>query len=763
MRTVALTAVAAMAWAGLAVVASGGSGGPWRPAGGTMLTPWALDVDPDAPLPEYPRPSMRRDEWKNLNGLWEYAITSRDAGEPTSWDGRILVPFPVESALSGVARRVGPGEALWYRRAFVPVQRGADRLLLHVGASDWETTVIVNGRVMGHHRGGYDPFTVDITEALSGVGEQTLVVRVWDPTDAGLQARGKQTRRPGGIFYTPVTGIWQTVWLEPVPPSHVRGLRLRADPDAGTLTVLAEVANPGGTLVRATAGRSRQTGISSPGEPVTVRLDPGEHRRWTPEEPWLHTVEVEVLRGSRVVDRVWADFAVRTIERRADASGVERLHLNGEPVFMLGLLDQGWWPDGLYTAPTDEALRHDLEMTRRMGFNLIRKHVKVEPKRWYHHADRLGLLVWQDMPSLLGPGAAVQAGAARDGTLGELDRAQFREELRAMVATLANHPSIVAWVPFNEGWGQHDTNEVLAYVRSLDPTRPVGGPSGWEDRGVGDLHDMHAYPGPSMHPPSAGRASVLGEFGGLGLPIAGHLWQQRDNWGYRTYEDPASLLAAYESLIARLETLAIGGLAGAVYTQTTDVEGEVNGLMTYDRRVTKLDPDRLASMHRRVIDAASAGGSIRTIVASSAERGQAWRYTLADPGSGWMRPGFDDAGWSVGEGGFGTPQTPNTSVRTRWDTPVIWLRRTVRLPALGGSRVGLWIHHDEDTVVYVNGVEAARLSGYTGGPVPVLLGDAASGTLVEGENLLAIRTTQTGGGQYIDAGLFAIDRASVGR
>jgi len=449
---------------------------------------------------------------------------------------------------------------------------------------------------------------------------------------------------------------------------------------------------------------------------------------------------------------------MRTILLGKGPHGFNRLLLNDQPLFQYGPLDQGWWPDGLYTAPTDEALRLDIEVTKRLGFNMARKHVKVEPDRWYYWADRLGLLVWQDMPSLSARGQNhfVAPGSPADAAVSHECRMQYRAELRAMIEALRNHPSIVVWVPFNEGWGQHDTNEILAWVNELDPTRLVDGPSGWEDRGAGDLKDLHQYPGPGMFPPMSDRVSVLGEFGGLGLPVAGHLWQRDRNWGYRNLEDREQLARDYAALVSDLRLLIGQGLAAAVYTQTTDVEGEVNGLLTYDRAVMKIDPARLAAINAAVYEPPPIE---REVLPTSRQVAQTWRYTFSEPTGEWMAAEFDDASWSDGPGGFGTAMTPGAVVGTAWSGSDIWIRRDFDLAVndAGDAALMLCIHHDEDAQVYLNGALAAAIEGYTTGYRHIALSDAGRAALRAGRNTIAIHCRQTRGGQFIDAGLVRIE------
>lgn len=581
--------------------------GKWEPAKGPLMTRWAADVSPERVHPEYPRPQLVRSEWLNLNGLWQYAIVPTNQARPEAWQGEILVPFPVESALSGVMKAVGPEQRLWYRRNFVvPEAWKGKRVRLNCGAIDWEAVVWVNGREVGRHRGGYDGMTFDVSEALREGGEQELVVAVWDPSDAGTQARGKQVRRPGGIFYTSTTGIWQTLWLEPVAESHVAGnLRVVTDIDQGVVEVTPVVRMERDVEVRVEAfdGATKVSEAVEVGKGVratfgpTVRLKIPGAKWWSPEQPFLYDLRVTVSEGGRVVDEVRSYFGMRKIAVAKDEQGVPRLMLNNAVVFQFGPLDQGFWPDGLYTAPTDEALRYDIEMTRRLGFNMARKHVKVEPERWYYWCDRLGLLVWQDMPS------GDRGIGTRDPDIRRTpeDGAQFEAELRAMVTGRFNHPSIVMWVPYNEGWGQWDTARIADLVRSWDPTRLVNHASGWTDRGVGDVNDIHVYPGPGAPKVESKRAGVLGEFGGLGLPIPGHTWQEERNWGYRSYSTMSELTEAYLALIRKLRPMTgVGGLSAAVYTQTTDCEVEVNGLLTYDRALVKLDERLVAEANRTV-------------------------------------------------------------------------------------------------------------------------------------------------------------------
>ncbi len=612
----------------------------WRPVEGRIMSRWAAEVKPGLVLPEYPRPQMVREEWLNLNGLWDYAIVAKDAGRPAVWDGKILVPFAVESALSGVGKPVGAGKELWYHRTVaVPKNWRGGRVLLHFGAVDWESTVWVNGRDAGTHRGGYDPFVYDITEALKQGTKQEIILRVFDPTDEANSpiARGKQVMKPHGIFYTAVTGIWQTVWIEPVPSTYVEKLKLTPDVDQGTLSFEPTVTgNAEGATMAMTVSRGQAVIAEAEvpaGTPAALKIPQPE--LWSPDNPFLYDVQVVLKKNGKVLDEVTSYAGMRKIALGKDDEGYVRLFLNDKPLFELGPLDQGWWPDGLYTAPTDTALRYDLETIKALGMNMLRKHVKVEPDRLYYWCDKLGVLVWQDMPSALYDREAFSAAA-----LAQRD-AQFEAEWKAIMDARANHPAIVMWVPFNEGWGQYETERITAWTKQHDPTRLVNNASGWTDKGVGDTSDIHSYPGPAMPPVEEKRAAVLGEFGGLGLPIAGHLWQAEGNWGYRNFDDTRVYEARYAELIKNLYPLVDGGLAAAVYTQTSDCEIEVNGLMTYDRAVIKLDPARFAALNRGYLPPRFVGDHEQFIGAServelAARPGATIRYTKdgSEPGPG---------------------------------------------------------------------------------------------------------------------------------
>jgi glycosyl hydrolase family 2 len=712
----------------------------WKPVEGTLQTPWTQDVSPQRVWSEYPRPQMSRPNWTNLNGLWDYAIVAKEADQPESWAGKILVPFAVESALSGVKKPVLPEQRLWYRRPFTrPKLRAGQRLLLHFGAVDWQCTLWINGVEIGRHTGGYDPFTFDITPQVKS-GDNELILSVWDPTDAGYQPRGKQVLKPGGIMYTAVTGIWQTVWIEVVPENYIQSLKIVPDINRNLVKVTVQTSSPAQVEVKALdQGRmvARQQGNSG----RIIELSIPSPKLWSPDNPNLYDLKVSLLRNGDSIDEVTSYFGMRKIEVAPDKEGILRLKLNHEVVFQYGPLDQGWWPDGLYTPATDEAMKYDIVMTKKFGMNMARKHVKYECARWYYWCDKLGLLVWQDMP-------------AGDSPRHDESKANFRRELRSMIDALHNFPCIVMWVPFNEGWGQYDTPEIVQWIQQYDPTRPVNEASGWHDRKSGDVSDMHSYPGPGTRPAEEKRVVVLGEFGGLGMPVKGHTWQAEKNWGYVSYQTKKDLTDAYVNLLNRMRPLIGQGLSAAVYTQTSDVEVEVNGLMTYDRAEIKLDLDRSEKAAQKLY---LPPPKVTILVPTSQHQAQTWRYTTAQPKDDWIKPDFDDQSWSRGPGGFGTENTPGAVVGTVWNSPDIWLRRTVTLDKIPtAGELGLILHHDEDAEVYINGAQIMSLKGYITGYQSTSLPQEAVKALKPGPNTLAVHCHQTDGGQFIDVGLVMI-------
>ncbi|MFZ5880839.1 MAG: glycoside hydrolase family 2 protein [Chloroflexota bacterium] len=586
-----------------------------------MKTRWTPAAP--TPLPEYPRPQLTRPDWLNLNGEWDYAILPKDAPAPKTFDGKILVPYPVESMLSGVQKSLLPGQRLWYRRIFphpafgTPLPRAGEgtgvRALLHFGAVDYECSIFLNGRPIGSHRGGYLPFTFDITDALSG-GDNELTVSVWDPSDTGLQQRGKQVLQPKGIWYTPISGIWQTVWLELVPEVSIESLKLTPDLDGGSLTVEVQLRGAGGGLRVEAEAFSGGEKISSGGgqAPGPIQVAVPNPIAWNPSNPYLYDLRVRLIRDGQILDEVGSYFAMRKFGLVKDAHGYLRFALNGEPLFLYGPLDQGFFPDGLYTPPSDEAMLFDIEYTRAIGCNLIRKHIKVEPLRWYYHCDRLGMIVWQDMPNggridgetvailslILGFHRNDTRWLSRFGRADESNRAEYRAELQGMLDHLHNAACIAAWVPFNESWGQFHAKEVGAWVKAYDPTRLVDHASGWFDQGGGDFNSKHIYVKKLKAPARGRRAFALTEFGGYSLKIPAHVWDEAQKFGYRFYETSGALTDAYLALLENeLKPLIAQGMTAAIYTQTTDVEIEINGYLTYDREVEKMDAEKIKAAH----------------------------------------------------------------------------------------------------------------------------------------------------------------------
>ena len=509
----------------------------WKPAGERIKTEWATKIDVENVLPEYPRPIMERPNWVNLNGLWNYAITSVGQAAPQKYEGQILVPFAIESSLSGVGKRLGKENDLWYQRKFsVPSKWKGERVLLHFGAVDWKTDIWVNQIKIGQHTGGFTPFSFDITPALKN-GENELVVKVWDPTDNGTQPRGKQVNKPSGIWYTPVSGIWQTVWLEPVPAQSITNIKTTPDIDLNKLTV--EVATDEKKLsdkieVKVFDGKELVAkGVSINGIPVEIAM-PADVKLWSPESPSLYDLEISLFEGNKLVDKVKSYAAMRKFSTKRDKNGIVRLQLNNKDQFQFGPLDQGWWPDGLYTAPCDEALVYDIQKTKDFGYNMIRKHIKVEPARWYTHCDRLGIIVWQDMPS----GDKNPEWQMREYFTGTEKKrsteseATYRKEWKEIIDCLYSYPCIGTWVPFNEAWGQFKTPEIAEWTKQYDPSRLVNPASGGNHYTCGDMLDLHHYPGPEMFLYDAQRATVLGEYGGIGLVLKEHLWEPDRNWGY---------------------------------------------------------------------------------------------------------------------------------------------------------------------------------------------------------------------------------------
>ncbi len=595
----------------LAVAVVATANAEWKIAGDKIKTSWAETLDPQNVLPEHPRPQLERGEWLNLNGLWSYAITALADAKPSNFEGEILVPFAIESALSGVQKTLKPTDILWYERTFtLPAKWASQRVMLNFGAVDWSADVYVNDILVGSHTGGYAPFSMDITSALKK-GEQRLTVRVWDPSDTVHHPVGKQRLNPSGIWYTAVSGIWQTVWIEPVSKvNNIKGITTDCDIVRGEIYADVECANNNGVLNIEVKDGDKVVCTTKVVCGARATLTIKEAKLWSPNAPHLYDLNITLEQGGKIVDSAKSYAALRKFSTERDNMGHLRMTLNGEPIFMYGPLDQGWWPDGLYTAPTDEALLSDIILTKELGFNTIRKHIKVEPARWYYHCDREGIIVWQDMPCLAlyngnskgGMWGRNNIGGGSDSPVTREEKNTYYKEWKEIMDALRFFPSIGVWVPFNEAWGQFDTETVAEWTAAYDPTRLINAASGGNLRLCGDILDIHNYPAPSMPFHSSDFVVVLGEYGGIGYPIKEHLWWNKRNWGYIQFNNTDEVTAEYVKYATKLKDFIPQGMSAAIYTQTTDVEGEVNGFVTYDRKVVKMDKAKVNKINTEIIN-----------------------------------------------------------------------------------------------------------------------------------------------------------------
>jgi beta-galactosidase/beta-glucuronidase len=590
---------------------------PYKIAPGHIITPWADDVDPHMPHPEYPRPQMVRELWHNLNGLWSYQITPKSAPPPETFPGQILVPFPIESALSGVKRQLNPDEQLWYLRQFhLEPTWPSGRTLLHFGAVDWHCRVYVNETLVGEHTGGYDPFFFDITDTLID-GQNKLLVCVSDPTDTQPIQRGKQVRKPGFIWYSAHSGIWQTVWLERVPKTFIEGFKIIPDIDRNLVSIETRATHAGkGLAVNVQVfdqGNVVAEGESNLDQPLNITIQ--DVKLWSPDFPQLYDLKITLKSDQMIIDQVESYFGMRKFSLGKDQHGRLRFCLNNQPLFLYGPLDQGYWPDGLSTPPTDQAMQWEIDFIKQAGFNMLRKHVKVEPARYYYHCDRAGVIVWQDMvsggisPKPIWFLFASLFKALRDdrcywrlGRSRKENRVQFKLEYQRMLMALFNTVSIAIWGTFNEGWGQFDAAKIADWTKALDPTRLVDHASGWFDQGAGDFKSEHIYFKPLPKPETdPHRGWVLSEFGGYSLNLPGHTWNPKKDFGYKKFNAPQALTQGYIDLLDnQLIPWINAGLSAAVYTQTTDVETEINGFLTYDRKVVKMDLEAISAAHQRL-------------------------------------------------------------------------------------------------------------------------------------------------------------------
>ena len=731
----------------------------WEIKPNPLMTSWGESIQPDHVWSEYPRPQMlRRDNWMNLNGLWDYAIVNRDGGEtePDSWQGKILVPFAAESSLSGVKKWVRPHQYLWYKRQVTLTKRPERTYLLHFEAVDYEASIVVNGETVGLHTGGNTPFHFDVTRFVKD-GPNEIAVRVHDETDkrGGWQLVGKQTSRPSAIRYTQVTGIWQTVWLEDVPTSSIERLRTDVTIDPATITVNAFVRGDAAAQLRVRASFEGKQVAEAVGRVDGTSVQIPDAKLWSPSTPYLYDLQIELLNAAgEVLDTVESYAGLREVGRYADARGNRRFLLNGKPLFHWGPLDQGWWPDGLLTPPSDEAMVSELKFMKDCGFNMVRVHIKVQPRRYYHHCDKLGLLVWQDQVSG-GPGtwwSKMRTHRRAPDKVWPAERQeQFLYELKEMIDHLYNSPAIVSWVPFNESWGQHNTVETAEWLMKYDATRHVNTASGGNFWPVGHIADGHAYPDPGfpLHDTNfTPFIKVIGEFGGYGFtPDPKHLWNAKAK--HHGYGGKMADASAFEERVWKgikiLDELRKKGVAGAVYTQITDVENEINGLLTYDRKLSKIPVASIRKMSELLLQPQP---SISVVLARVQDGPVEWQYVTERPADNWYAPAFDASSWAVGKGAFGKDK-PGGQIQTEW-THQVWLRRefVVADPTSIG-RLCLSFRADDEAVFYLNGEELAR-AGAKGPDYTVL---PIKNLLKPGKNLLAVHAVNKKYAAYVDVGL----------
>lgn len=607
----------------------------------SISTQWANTVNEKNTWEEYPRPQLVREKWLNLNGLWDYKISPKGSSVPMTYDGKILVPYSVESSLSGVQKPLLPDQEIWYERTvIIPADWNGQDVILHFGAVDWQSTLYVNGKEAGQHTGGSDPFSFNITSYLKS-GTQQIRLKVSDPTDSYIQPRGKQVLNPQGFWYTAVSGIWQTVWLEAVNPTYVASFNPVADIDKNRIFFQTTLNNSQGNELIELSVSFKNKLVKRAKVPYssTFEVDLKDPALWSPDAPNIYTLEMKITRNGRNLDSFTSYFTMRKISMGTDDRGFTRIMLNNKPLFQWGTLDQGWWPESLLTPPSDAAMKYDMDVLKKMGFNMIRKHIKVEPARYYFHADTMGMLLWQDMPSgftkLNDPVNHIRADDPNDWNRPKKSAQEFEAEWKSIIDNLRFFGSIVVWVPFNEGWGQYDTKRITEWTQNYDQSRLVDATSGWTDRKVGHMYDAHQYPGPAMEPAEdhPGRAIVLGEFGGLGWPVKGHLWNEaKRNWGYRTFVTESEYKAQLNQIIQNLYPLLSRGLSAAIYTQTSDVEGEVNGLMTYDRRYNKVSVDAMRKMSEPLFKQYP---KFKTLIEDSELKKSNIYFSNTEPGEGW--------------------------------------------------------------------------------------------------------------------------------
>lgn len=741
----------------------------WQMKKARIMSPWAEKVDPKNVLNDYPRPQMVRNNWYNLNGVWNFTKVEKMAyNSSQAYDKKILVPFPMESAISGIMDgnwNENKGKVFAYRKNFsLPANMKKDEVLLHFGAVDWKCEVYINGKKVGGHKGGFDPFYFNITQALDlSKKEQEICVFVQDYQEYGGYMHGKQKINEKIIWYTPVTGIWQTVWLESVPKIHVESLLIKPDIDNKVVNLTVRAENPKATTkatIKVYDGKKLVSTTKDVALNENISIPVNAMKLWSPESPFLYDMKIELTDNGKVIDKIDSYFGMRKISL-GNFNGHPVMFLNNKRYFHYGVLDQGFWPDGIYTAPTDEALKYDLEKIKEFGMNMTRKHIKVEPARWYYHCDKMGLLVWQDVPN---------PGFGENGKIMGEDkdlRDNFHEEMTRVIKSLENYPSIVVWTVYNEGWGQPDektTRKGIDIVKSLNTDRIINGASGWHDTEYGDLKDTHWYPEPNMLPnPVNKRASVCGEYGGITLRVEGHQWLGGSRMLYTEVHSQEELKNKFISFTNQILGLQADGLCAVVYTQITDVEDEENGLMTYDRKVTKVDTKQLAEI-KKAIERNYTHTSINVIPVSQKDKSNKWKYFRSDSelaDKSWKDISFSDKNWKEGEGGFGD-EVPKHIVRnTKWTSSNIYLRKWVDFKNLDPKQLDkltVQIFHDEDCEVYINGILAVSLKGFVNRYVFANISDEAKASIkFDKPNLIAVSCKQTTGGQFIDLGFSLFD------
>ena len=732
----------------------------WKPVSGTIMTSWAASVTPDNALQEYPRPQMVRKEWKNLNGLWDFAITIGTNNNPIQvYNRKILVPFCVESALSGIKESIGGSQEMMYRRTFnIPENWKGKRILLHFQAVDYYARVWIDGKFVGEHKGGYEAFQFDITDFLKSDENHEVNLVVWDPSNTGTQPVGKQTLL--GLSrgrYTPTSGIWQTVWMEPVEDVSIQGLKILPDVDMGTLTV--DVALKGWAYNHQIKVQAFDKGVeiasseTTQGKPVSLKIP--NPKLWSPESPYLYDLKISLLQGGKDIDEVESYFAMRKISMSRDAAGFMRINLNNKEIFQIGPLDQGYWPDGILTPPTDEALKFDVEYLKKINCNMDRVHVKVQPDRFYYYCDKLGILIWQDMVSPRSGISRSEVGGAKE----------WETEWEAIIDQLYNHPSIIQWTVFNESWGQYDTERLTDWAKRKDPSRIVSNASGWTDRNVGDIRDFHDYtfyPSIAWVPVNYPRAMVIGEGGGFDLPLKDHLWtpdlsmpEKIDRAGDISRESVSSSAVFDERYTGWVENISIlrnYGLNAVVYTQISDVENEVNGWLTYDRKVSKIPIERLAKIHSILFKASP---QVKTdIIPLSRITPQEWQYSFSEPDKDWFKKG-NPGKWNTGKAPFGTSQMNIPEVKIRWESSTLFLQKDFTIKTIP-SKIGVVIYNSGITNIYINGEFVMQINSMLRQDPElkvseVMLPEKALSLLKTGTNHIAVRVAFNNTSQLFNA------------